>query len=185
MSRCFTRCRAAPASSPRECSESLRWRWQSATRPRDRASPSPQGSLAIRSGPRRMRRCRVNLRCWPRNWCVRTVRSGCGLSQEMPYDVGNFFHDWITPHILYSSTNSGGVQITGGSYPAPATHHCTPTAPQRVPGTGLRPSRAVSEPAQRFRPPPKKSLAVTRRPLEDETLSAYTHLTADCQGRSA
>ena len=35
----------------------------------------------------------------------------------VPYSV-NFFYDWITPHNSYSSTNSGGVQITGGSYPA-------------------------------------------------------------------
>jgi hypothetical protein len=37
---------------------------------------------------------------------------GLALSHSM-----DFIDDRITPHNLYSSTCSGGVQITGGSYP--------------------------------------------------------------------
>jgi len=47
--------------------------------------------------------------------CMQVIAEFLGL---LVPDSMNFFHDWITPHVLYSSTSSGGVQITGGSYPA-------------------------------------------------------------------
>ena len=59
--------------------------------------------------------------------------------------------------------------------------HCTPTATQCAPGMGLRPLARRERTHSRVSPP-KKSLALTRRSLEKETLSGYPPLTADCLG---
>ena len=57
-------------------------------------SSSPPGSRkCTRFWPPNIGPCCPMRSCWPRNWCVRGVRSGSGLSQEMPHDVGTSIKD--------------------------------------------------------------------------------------------